>query len=64
MVLLVMAFISFPPILHHEEDDSEDLSKGMEMILHTHVPHPSPKHHILSDMSLTESQVCIPMSQY
>ena len=42
MVLLVMAFISFPPILHHEEDDSEHLSKGIEMILHTR-PTPLPQ---------------------
>ena len=60
---MVMASISFQPILHHDEDYG-DLLKGIEMILHTHVPNPSPKHHILSKMSLTVSQVCIPLSQY
>ena len=38
---MVMAFISFQPILHHDEDYG-DLLKGIEMILHTqHTPLPS-----------------------
>ena len=60
----MMVMMIFILIFMMTDYDDYYLSKGIDMISHTYVTHPSPKHHILSKMSLTVSQVCIPLSQY
>ena len=47
VAMMVMMIMNMILIMMTDYDDYY-LSKGIEMILHTHVPNPSPKHHILS----------------